>query len=76
MDRTADQTPTIKEPKPEMDVPPRNRPDVGSKPDHKNPSRPETERTRDKPLPDMDPPGMDNGRDDDQMGSTIEVPPA
>jgi hypothetical protein len=64
MDRTTGQTPTVTEPKPGMRVPDKNGPDVGSKPDLKNPSTPEAGRPTDWPLPDMDPPGMDDGVSD------------
>jgi hypothetical protein len=63
------QTPTVKEPTPDTHVPPKKRPDLGSKPDLKNPSIPETERSVDSPMPDMEPPGIDDG-EDSHIGAT------
>jgi hypothetical protein len=49
---------TEKPPNPEKGVPLRDKPDVGVKPDFKNPEKPDEERPG-KPIPDMDPPGQD-----------------
>jgi|KBSMisStandDraft_5_1062788.scaffolds.fasta_scaffold9994137_1 hypothetical protein len=44
--------------RPEQEAPPKQKPDVGSKPDMKYPEQPEQDPPK-KPIPDMDPPGQD-----------------
>jgi hypothetical protein len=49
----------MQDPKPEKGVPPKDKPDIGQKPDLKNPEKPE-EEVPDQPIPEMDPPGQDD----------------
>lgn len=73
MDTTTDQTPHIIEPpRPEKGIPPKSRPDTGSKPDLENPSKPEKDSHSPDIVPDMEHEDEDGhiGATEDQVSET------
>jgi hypothetical protein len=58
------QDPADKTLKPEKGVQQKEKPDMGKKPDLKNPEKPE-EGIPGKPIPDMDPPGQEEPEEPD-----------
>jgi hypothetical protein len=65
MDITEEQMPPVpRPPTPEKGLPPDDRPDTGSRPDLKNPEKPDEEGKPADPLPDMDPDGQDPNEDE------------
>jgi hypothetical protein len=70
MDQAKDHTPhDHQQPKPEKGLQPKRKPDTDQKPDLEHPARPKV-GARDNPPPDMAPPGMDPGDEDDHVGAT------
>jgi hypothetical protein len=60
----ADETPRVDKPMTPEKGMPKNKPDMGPKPDFKKPDKPEKDIAG-KPMPDMDPPGQDESENPD-----------
>jgi hypothetical protein len=75
MEINDEQMPPANHPPPlEKGVPPRPRPDTGSKPDMTHPERQEQGDQPVDPVPDMDPDGMDPDEDESVIGGAAQGP--